>query len=84
VADVATGTSPDGALVALEEATGQPTEIYVVLPDAPRRVAVGAVFSYYEFSVPSDARLTDEAWRAMVAAGTNPAQPDWTQAFIAP
>jgi hypothetical protein len=84
VADVATGTLDLTTLVALEEAIGQPTFIYVVLPDSPWRVSVGAVYSYYEFTVPSSGRLTDEAWQAQVEAGTTPPQPDWTQAFIAP
>ena len=84
VADVATGTNDLQTLVALEEADGQPTPIYVVLPDSPLRVAVGAVYSYYEFSVPTSGRLTDEQWQAQVEAGTNPAQPDWTKMFVAP
>ena len=84
VADVATGTNDLNSLVALEEATGQPTPIYVVLPDSPWRVAVGAVYSYYEFTVPSSGRMTDEQWQAQLAVGTNPAQPDWTKIFIAP
>ena len=84
VADVATGTNDLQNLVVLEEAVGQPTPIYVILPDSPWRVALGAVYSYYEFEVPSSGRLTDETWQAQLAAGTNPAQPDWTTLFIAP
>ncbi len=84
IADVATGPSPTGGLNALEEAEGQPTRIFVVLPDSPWRVAVGGVYSYYEFTVASSDRMTDEAWQAQVAAGTNPPQPDWTSLFIAP
>jgi len=84
VADVATGTDPNGSLAALEEGVGQPTMIYVILPDSPWRVAAGAVYSYYEFTVPPSNRMTDEAWQAQVEAGTNPAQPNWTQMFIAP
>jgi hypothetical protein len=84
VADVATGTTDLNSLVALEEAVGQPTLIYVVLPDSPWRVSVGAVYSYYEFTVPSSGRLTDEAWQAQVEAGTTPPQPDWTTLFVAP
>jgi hypothetical protein len=84
VADVATGTNDLNTLVVLEEGDGEPTPIYVVLPDSPWRVSVGAVYSYYEFTVPSSGRMTDEAWQAQVEAGTNPAQPDWTQMFIAP
>ncbi len=84
VADVATGTTDLNTLVALEEAVGQPTLIYVVLPDSPWRVSVGAVYSYYEFTVPSSGRLTDEAWQAQVEAGTTPPQPDWMSMFVAP
>jgi hypothetical protein len=84
VADVATGTNDLQTLVALEEADGQPTIIYVVLPDLSQRIAIGTVYSYYEFSVPSSGRLTDEQWQAQVEAGTNPAQPDWTKLFAAP
>ena len=84
VADVATGTNDLQTLVALEEADGQPTLIYVVLPDSPERIAIGAVYSYYEFSVPASGRLTDEQWQAQVEAGTAPAQPDWTSMFVAP
>jgi hypothetical protein len=84
VADVATGADQSGSLVALEEGDGQPTKIYVVLPDSPWRIAIGAVYSYYEFTVPSSNRMTDEAWQAQVEAGSNPPQPDWTQMFTAP
>jgi len=84
IADVATGIAPDGSLVALEEAIGQPTIIYVVLPGQPTRLATGAVFSYYEFPVNVSERMTDEQWQAMVEAGTNPAAPDWTKLFITP
>jgi hypothetical protein len=71
-------------VAALEEAIGQPTPIFVVLPDAPYRIAVGAVFSYYEFAVPAGERMTDEEWQAMVEAGTNPPSPEWTGMFMAP
>jgi hypothetical protein len=80
IADVATGPGQ----VALEEAIGQPTRIYVVLPDSPHRLSVGAVFTYYEFVVGTSERMTDEEWQALVEAGTNPAQPEWTEAFVAP
>jgi hypothetical protein len=79
IADVATGSG-----TVLEEAVGDPARIFVVLPDAPLRLAVGAVFSYYEFEVPSSQRMTDEAWQDMIDAGTNPAQPEWTEAFATP
>ena len=84
IADVATGLAPDGTVVALEEAIGQPVPIYVVLPDSPLRLGVGAVFSYYEFPVPVAERLNDEQWQALVAAGSQPAQPEWVKLFAAP
>jgi len=84
IADVASGPDETGmGIVALEEAIGQPTWIYVVLPGQPWRIAVGAVYSYYEFTVPASGRMTDEEWQAQVEAGTNPPQPDWTGLFIA-
>jgi hypothetical protein len=83
IADVATGLNKDGQLAALEEAIGQPTKIYVVLPDSPWRVAVGAVYTYYEFQVSPGSRLTDEDWQAKVESGDIPAAPPWTKFFIA-
>lgn len=79
VADVATGVGR-----VLEEGVGYPTNIYVVIPDAPYQVAVGAVYTYYEFTVNPEDRLTDEAWRTMLESGNAPAAPDWTSSFIIP
>jgi hypothetical protein len=84
IADVATGLDSQGNLAVLEEGIGQPTLIYVVLPDSPYRIGRGAVFTYYEFTVPPAERMTDEAWQAMVAGGTAPAAPEWTSLFIVP
>ncbi len=80
MADVATGSGS-----VLEEAIGRVFEIYAVVPDGEGglHVAKGGVFSYYEF--PRDireGRLTDEAWREMVAAGEAPDQPEWTASFV--
>jgi hypothetical protein len=85
VADIATGLSPEiDGLAVLEEGVGRPARIYVVLPDSDRRLAVGAVFTYYEFVVPASERMTDETWQAMLEEGANPPPPEWTQAFMAP
>jgi len=84
IADVATGLDQTGQLAALEEAIGQPTEMYVVLPDEPWRMAVGAVFTYYEFPVPVAGRMTDEQWQEAVEAGNAPPPPEWTSSFMAP
>jgi hypothetical protein len=79
VADVATGIGR-----VLEEGVGYPTLIYVVLPNAPYRIAVGAVYTYYEFTVEPENRMTDEAWQAMLESGNAPEAPDWTSLFIVP
>jgi len=80
VADVA--TDPNGFV--LEEAIGRIFELFVVVPNGVGglQVAKGGIFSYYEFPWPIDDRLTDEKWRAMVTAGEQPSQPEWTAAFI--
>jgi hypothetical protein len=56
--------------------------IYVILPDEPWRVGIGAVFSYYEFTVPSAERMTDEQWQGKVESGQAPPMPDWTKSYI--
>jgi hypothetical protein len=78
VADVATG---NGAV--LEEATGHPTAIYVVVPiDGQLVLARGGVYSHYEFVVGLGNRLTDEAWRAQLDADKAPLLADWTGLFL--
>jgi hypothetical protein len=85
VADVATGVEPDlMTLVVLEEGVGEPAPIFVVLPDEPYRIGVGAVFSYYEFTVGPSERMTDEQWQVQVESGDAPPLPQWTSSFIAP
>jgi hypothetical protein len=81
IADVA--TDPNGYV--LEEGVGRIFEIYVVVPDGRGGLqsARGAIFSYYEFRWPMADRLTDEAWREMLAAGNAPDRPAWTGSFIA-
>jgi hypothetical protein len=79
VADVATGMGR-----VLEEGVGQPAVVYVIAPDQPWRVAVGAVFTYYEFELPPDQRMTDEQWQAQVESGQTPPPPDWVWVFMAP
>jgi len=77
VADVATSNGQ-----VLEEGVGYPTYIYVVLPDEPCRVGIGVVYTYYEFIVAPSDRMTDQTWQAKLESGQDPAQPEWTQAFI--
>lgn len=79
VADVASGYG-----FALEEGVGYPTAILVVSPLAPYHLTYGAVYTYYEFSLPANERLTDEAWRQQLESGNAPAMPDWTNSYIIP
>lgn len=80
VADVA--TDPNGKV--LEEATGKIFVIYVVVPvDGKLRLTKGGVYSYYEFEWPMSDRLTDVKWREMLNNSKAPAQPVWTNAFVA-
>jgi hypothetical protein len=69
---------------ALEIGTGYIDRIYVLVPndDGQFQVARGGVYSYYEFWVPRDQRLTDEEWRHLLAEGEPPARPDWTGVFL--
>ncbi len=79
VADIASG----GGQV-LEEGTGRVDRIYVLVPDdeGTFQVAVGGVYSYYEFAVPAGERLTDEAWRATLDAGEQPERPAWQEVLF--
>ncbi len=80
VADV--GSSPKGVL---EVATGRVDRLYVLVPDGKGgfEVALGGVYSYYEFTSPPGQRLDDTAWRALLDKGTQPARPAWEGSFIA-
>lgn len=81
VGDVA--TNPNGGQV-LEEATGNVFEIYAVVPvDGKLRIAIGGVYSYYEFPWPLNDRLTDSKWHRMLNDGQVPPLPGWTDTFIA-
>ena len=81
IADVA--TDPSGQV--LEEGNGYVSNIYAVVPvDGTLRIAKGAVYSYYEFSWPSEDRLTDEKWKTMLENKTTPDLPPWTKTFTAP
>jgi hypothetical protein len=79
IADIASG----GGEV-LEIGTGRFDRIYVLAPDdeGTFQVAVGVVYSYYEFANPAGERLTDEAWRAMLDAGEAPARPSWQEVLF--
>ena len=88
VVDIA--TDPNGTI--LEEAIGGVSRISVVVPvDGKLRLAVGGTFSYYEFTVPIDSRMTDSEWRQMIGMELNDdmeyeydnevEQPSWTKSY---
>jgi len=77
IADVHTDTNSNQAL---EEGVGDAFPIYVLVPiEGALTLAQGGVFSYYEFTVPLERRLTDEQWQQMTP---KPELPVWTQSFI--
>jgi hypothetical protein len=45
--------------------------------DGTFQVALGGVYSYYEFTTPSSERLSDELWRSMLDSGEVPDRPSW-------
>ncbi|MCE5241287.1 DUF3160 domain-containing protein [bacterium] len=81
VADVHTG--PIGAeSYALEEGVGRAAEIYVVYPmQGKLMIGRGAVFSYYEFTVPVANRMTDEDWQKKLDSSDRPKVPAWVKSF---
>lgn len=84
VADVHTADI-GGDYKALEEGVGHADEIYVVYPlDGKLLLGRGAVFSYYEMTVPIEERLTDEEWQKRLASGSPPQPPTWTKSFLSP
>ncbi len=76
VADVL--TDPVGML-ALEEGSGKVRQMVVAYSDAEGNVFLGrgATLSYYEFKQPIANRLTDEAWRELLAGPDAPPPPVW-------
>ncbi|MEO0108726.1 MAG: DUF3160 domain-containing protein, partial [candidate division WOR-3 bacterium] len=79
VADV--HTDPNAGIV-LEVAVGNPLEIIALVPFAGRYyLARGGMLSYYEFTRPIDARMTDVQWQAM---SPRPPLVDWCGSFVAP
>ena len=67
----------------LEEGSGYVDYLIVAYkrPAGDIILAVGPVFSYYEFKHPMKDRLTDEQWREMLSSGKNPERPTWQSSF---
>jgi len=81
VADVHTNIN-EGKVV--EEGVGYVDLIIVACsaPDGSIFLAAGPVFSYYEFKQPMSDRLTDEAWRELLASPAKPDRPRWFQSLL--
>lgn len=80
VADV--HTDPNSGQV-LEEGIGYVQYLWAVFPLPDGRLVLGAgpVLSHYEFKQPLAGRLTDEAWRDLLARGESPPRAPWTASF---
>jgi hypothetical protein len=63
----------------LEEGVGKLNRIVVACPapDGSIYLAVGPLFSYYEFKQPMNNRLTDEQWQKMLDSPKKPGRPKW-------
>lgn len=69
--------------VVREAGRGPAMPIYVAIPVKGRyALAVGGVFTYYQFNSPLSENITDEKWKKMTAAGVLPPLPWWTGSFI--
>lgn len=73
----------------LEVGVGRPHIIYVPLNDAQggKRIALGVIFSYYEFTQPQSSRLNDEEWKDFVYKSADKIEdkmPLWEQKIIIP
>lgn len=81
VADVHTHGN-EGRVV--EEGVGEVDLIVVACPTTTGDIflAAGPALSYYEFKHPMGDRLTDEAWRALLASEAAPERPAWTDSFM--
>ncbi|MBE5823873.1 MAG: DUF3160 domain-containing protein [Butyrivibrio sp.] len=90
IADIA--TDPNGTV--LEVGSGKADTVFVVFPiDGELHVGSGSVYSFYQFTVPIDERMTDEEFRASLEGGyldddwnwvendNITMQPDWTQSY---
>ena len=90
VADIA--TDPNGAV--LEVGSGYADTIFVVFPiDGELHVGSGSVYSFYQFTVPIDRRMTDLEFRHALSSGyvdddlnwvednEEIPKPDWTMSY---
>jgi len=81
VADVHTDST---SATVLEEAIGNPMCIMVAVPDHDGNVflALGAMYSHYEFTASISNRLSDEAWWSMLENDEAPPMATWMNSFV--
>ncbi|MCM1251211.1 MAG: DUF3160 domain-containing protein [Clostridium sp.] len=88
VVDIA--TDPNGTV--LEAATGDPSDIYVVVNVAGKiKLARGSVYTFYQFPWKMSDRMTDAKWREMMGISPDEEgyynydnrfeQPEWTDSY---
>jgi hypothetical protein len=77
-------TDPNSGYV-LQEATGDPMVIFVVVPFPNGSVFLtrGAMYSYHEFLMPMSDRMTDEEWWTLIDSPDCPDMPDWIKLLVA-
>ncbi len=67
---------------ALTVGVGRADHLFAVVPiEGKLTITRGTALSYYEFLVPSSARLTDEAWKKRLNHGKFPPRPSWVKSF---
>ena len=68
----------------VEEGVGDVDLIVVACPapDGSIYLAAGPTLSYYEFKHPMGDRLTDEAWRSLLASTEAPKRPPWVTTIM--
>ncbi|MEN0068479.1 MAG: DUF3160 domain-containing protein [Myxococcota bacterium] len=77
-------TDPESGRV-LEVGTGTVHFVVVKLDHSEQeRLYVGPVSSYYEFTQPSDQRLTDQDWEQMLRSKEVPSRPVWMTDLVSP
>jgi hypothetical protein len=82
VADVYTNNQGEKAGV-LHAAVGYANDLYVVVEiEGYLYITKGATFSYYEFPMPLNNRMTDEEWQEMLKKGKTFPTPIWMKDVI--
>src|SRR5690606_156597 len=82
VADVYTNNQGEKAGI-LHAAVGYGNDIYVVVEiEGYLYLTKGSTFSYYEFPVPLNQRMTDEEWQKMLKAGKQYPVEQWLEEVI--